>query len=245
MLKRATGFFGGFFVFYSTAFCAVDTSGLKLSAYAGLANTAIGSGHFTLLGNETETLVPSNHYSSKATWGLGAAYRYVFQPKRAISRYFHDALLGLDLFYLSAAQNGSTVDYGQSNFAYQLGFQSTRLMVDTEWTFHPVLPWLYPFVEGGIGFTANGTNYLDNPNADVPWGVGQNMPHNMAYQFAYNVGGGLKIPLPHQLEFSLRYLYAGLGDAKTNASTASLSTTSAISTHVYSQTVLAGLSLLL
>ena len=54
------------------------------------------------------------------------------------------------------------------------------------------------------------------------------MPNNQIFQLAYNVGGGLKIPLTNTVALSLRYLYAGLGYTRTNASTASLPTTSGI-----------------
>lgn len=223
----------------SLVFAVVDTSGFKLSIYGGIADTRMDDGDYTLKGNQVESLAPEDDSSLNFVWGLGLAYRFVF------SNYLHDVSIGLDMFHLTRSQTGDLLDYKiLDNSTYQLEFESTRLMADSEWTFHPIGSWLYPFIEAGIGFTANTTNYENTPDSNAAWEVGQSMPDNTIYQFAYNVGGGIKIVLSHKIELSFRYLYAGLGSATTDESTASLPTTAGIDTPVHSQTWLAGLSLL-
>lgn len=223
----------------SVVFAVVDASGFQLSLYGGVADTSISDSHYTLEGNQIEVLAPEDDNSVNFAWGLGLAYRFVFL------NFLHDISIGLDMFHFMSSQTGDVLDYGMlDNSTYHLGFKSTRLMADSEWTFHPVGQWLYPFIEAGIGFTANTTHYENTPDSQAAWEVGQNMPDNTIYQFAYNVGGGLKIPLSHRIELSFRYLYAGLGSAVTDATTAFLPTTAGIDTPVHSQTWLIGLSLL-
>lgn len=220
-------------------FASVDTSGFKLSIYGGVADTSIDDGDYTLVGNQTEALAPDEKNSLNFVWGLGLAYRFVF------SKYLHDISIGLDMFHFNSSQKGDLLDYGLfDNSTYQLEFESTRLMVDSEWTFHPIHSWLYPFVEAGIGFTANTTNYESTPDSNAAWEVGQSMSDNTIYQFAYNIGAGLKILLTPKIELSFRYLYAGLGSATTEESSASLPTIAGINTPVHSQAWLIGLSLL-
>lgn len=224
-----------------TTVCAnMDSSGFQLSAYGGLAVTDINNSSYTLLGNQVEVLAPTNANSYDFAWGFGAAYRLL------VSKFLHDISVGLDMFYLPDSQDGDVLSYGMfDNSTYQLKFRSIRLMADSDWTFRPIYSRFYPFISVGIGFTANTMSFNSSPEPDATWEVGQSMSNNQIFQFAYNVGGGIKVPLTNKVALSLRYLYAGLGSARTDASTASLPTTAGINTPVASQNVLVGLSYLL
>lgn len=220
----------------ATVFADVATSGFQLSVYSGIAYTNIDASSYTLQGNQIEELDPTDN-SFNFAWGIGIAYHYI------LPKYLHDISIGFDMFRLTSVQKGDVLDYGTlNNSTYKLKFESRRLMANSELTFYPIGQWLYPFIEIGIGFTVNNTDYDNTPDPNAAWEVGQSMSSNNNFQFAYNLGGGLKIVLPHKMQLSFRYLYAGLGSAVTEESTASLSTIKGIDTPVHSQTWLAGLS---
>jgi len=221
-------------------FADVNTSGVQLSAYGGVADTSLDSSNYMLFGDQLEVLSPTNSGTSNFAWGFGAAYRFL------LPSYLHDVSVGLDLLHLPSTQTGDLLDYGTLDYStYRLTFKSTRLMADSEWTFHSIGPRLYPFLEAGIGFSANTINYSTTPDSDAAWEVAQKMTSNTVFQLAYNVGGGVKFALSDRVGLSFRYLYAGLGSAKTNTRTALLSTTAGIDTSAHSGTWLAGLTYLL
>jgi len=224
----------------TAVFADVNTSGFQLSAYGGIADTNLDASNYMLAGEQLEVLSPTSNGSSNFAWGFGAAYRFV------LPNYLDDVSFGLDLLHLPGTQKGDVSDYGTlNNSTYQLTFKSTRLMADSEWTFHSIGRRLYPFIEAGIGFSANNINYFTAPDSDAAWEVGQTMTGNTIFQLAYNAGGGVKIALSDRARLSFRYLYAGLGSARTNKNTALLSTTTGIDTSAHSGTWLAGLSYLL
>lgn len=221
----------------------IDHAGFQISGYAGVAGTTIHPG--TLQGfNETDSLHPNkNHQQEDFTWGFGAAYR--FMPPAVTRNLLHDISLGLDFMYFQTNQKGYTWLYEQpayNNYTYQLPIDSLRLLVDSEWSFHSLLrPYLFPFIEGGIGFARNTASYNDSPLIANTEGLSINS--NAQYQFSYTVGGGVKILLPFNTELSVRYLYADLGNA-TTSSNASVPLAAPITIPLSTQTWLAGLTYL-
>lgn len=221
-----------------------DRSGMQLSGYAGATQISINPS--TLQGfNETDSLHPNDgHYQqTDVTWGFGTAYRFVLPnfPRNII----HDMSAGLDFLYFQTTQKGQTWLFEQplyNNYTYQLPISSLRLMADSEWTFRSLLrPYLFPFIEGGIGFARNTASYADSPL--IPDTTGLTIYTDVQYQFAYTAGAGIKFLLPCNGQLSVRYLYADLGNA-TTSSNASVSLAAPITIRLTTQTWLAGLTYL-
>jgi len=228
-----------------TAWANVDTSGYQFSAYAGRQNQIINPGSYTLIGDETEQLVPYHARTSDFTWGIGTAYRFLTPNHQNILRFTHDISLGLDVFYFQANQSGSVLDYGEfSDFNYRSKVQSLRFMGNVEWTFLPVFSKaIYPFLEGGAGLASNTNYYSDAPNATSSFGVGNTFSRHNIDQFAYDLGAGIKWTPTENIEVSLRYLYSSLGWVRSGNS-ASLPVSSGYSYRLNTQSLLLGLSYL-
>lgn len=230
--------------FGSPAYSHFERSGLQASAYAGAAQTAIYPGLLQGL-SETDLLHPNygDHEEVDFTWGFGAAYRFLLPTSK--QTILHDISAGLDFWYYNTSQAGQTWLFEQpiySNYNYQLPITSLRLLADSEWTFRSLLlPYLFPFIEGGIGFARNTASYSDTPLLANTSSL--SIASNTQYQFSYTVGGGVKILLPADLAISLRYLYADLGNA-TTSTTADVVLAAPITIRLTTQTWLAGVSYL-
>lgn len=195
----------------------MNFSGPQISVYGGFTNTKISPSNLQFFG-ETDSLVPSPNqkHQTDFNWGFGAAYRWVM-PQYPQFNLLHDVSLGLDFYYFFSKQHGEVWQFQQSmfnNYMYQLPIHSARLLVDTEWTLHPIGTRLFPFIEGGIGFAANTINYSNAPLPGITGGFWLNSS-NTQYQFSYTVGLGAKFLIIPQMTLSIRYLYADLGYAVT------------------------------
>lgn len=227
----------------STAFGNINNSGLQVSIYVGATETAISPGDLQFSG-ENDSLIPNHLNVWGVSWGLGLAYRFV-QPSCAPYNLLHDITLGLDYFYLQGQQNGQVWQFenpSMYNFNYTLPLHSSRLLVDSEWTFHPIGTRTFPFIEGGMGFTANRTNYYDAPVPGLT-GTSTIINKNTKYQFTYTVGGGFKFLIIPSLEASLRYLFSDLGHG-TTATTGSTTLVAPVRTALTTQSILFGLTYL-
>lgn len=216
----------------------------QVSAYVGAAETTINAG--TLQGfGETDSLNPKNprHQQTNVTWGFGTAYR--LPPATFALQLLQEISIGPDFMYFQTNQKGDTWLFEQSiynNYNYQLPITSLRLLADTEWTFQPLLrSYLFPFIEGGIGFARNTARYEDYPLIANTSGL--SIDSHTQYQFSYTVGGGVKWLLPYHTELSFRYLYADLGNATTSTH-ASVTLAAPITIRLTTQTWLAGLTYL-
>jgi opacity protein-like surface antigen len=221
-----------------------DTSGWSLSAYGGVQQLNLDPSSFTLAGNQVEALEPTHHRINNFTGGLGLAYRFVPITPSSIFRFAHDISIGMDVFYFEAIQHGDTLDYRIfNNFNYRLNVQSVRFMANGEWTFPGIGGLLFPFLEGGIGIASNTASYKDTPNANASTTVGINIAKGSSTQFAYDVGGGIKVPLGKNIQASFRYLYSYLGSATTSKN-ANLPVSSGVSVSLAPQMWLLGISYL-
>ena len=120
-------------------------------------------------------------------------------------------------------------------------------MFDAELALRPLILGIMPFGEVGIGASHNILNFQNRPRPDIGADGGNyNLAENGSNCFAYEVGGGFRIPLNAHYLASARYLYVDSGSAKTgiadNETGVMLATP--IRTHVHSQSVLFGLSYL-
>lgn len=196
----------------------IDTSGFELSLYTGATNPSINPGELKA-SNETDSLHPNGRQHSDFTWGLGGAYRYRLPafPENRLLNTLQAISLGLDLLSFQSVQKGYDWLFDQpayANYYYTLPITSTRLMIDSQLTFHPIGgQYFYPFIEGGVGVVRNTANYYDSPL--VSGTTGLTIASYTQNQFAYTYGGGIKILLPKNLMLSIAYLYANLGNAST------------------------------
>ncbi len=223
----------------SVAGMSDDHSGFKASLYGGTSNTSVNAGNLQGFA-ETDSLNPNSHSQYDFTWGFGTAYRFMLPDN--MQKVLHDVSIGLDLMYLKDTQKGYVWLFQQpayNNYYYHLSVTSLRLMADVELTLHPIGQYIFPFIEGGIGAARNTASYYDSPL--LPGTTGLTIGSQSQIQFAYTVGGGIKIPLLHGSELSLRYLYVDLGNAKTSGA-ASVPLAAPVKMALTSQTWLIGLT---
>jgi len=201
---------------FVTAKADINSSGLQMSVYAGVAKSRVHAGTLNLVG-ETDYLHSQNSagQQNNFTWGIGAAYRFVLPQAYVL----HDISAGLDFYYFKTTQRGTTWQSNnpeQINYLYKLPVRSARLMLDSEWTFHPLIKQrLFPFIEAGVGVAANSMSYKDTPVEGLIGDGNTELYGHSTYQFAYAAGVGTKVLLTPYLNLSLRYLYSNLGNAYT------------------------------
>ncbi|AHE65615.1 outer membrane protein [Legionella oakridgensis] len=206
-------------VFAPSVLAGMEISGPQANLYAGATNSQVNPGRLFLI-NEIDSLHPSRNDNRHTdfSWGGGVAYRFVLPSSN--QHVLHDIAAGLDLFYFKTTQNGHVWQYQHAdfnNYNYHLPIKSLRFMVNSEWTAHPLGRRLFPFAVAGFGYARNTASYQDYPLADVG-GTGVHLDSRAHYQFAYNLGAGLKLLLTQNMDISFRYLYTKLGDAVTAAS---------------------------
>ncbi|WP_133128105.1 outer membrane protein [Legionella nagasakiensis] len=226
----------------TSVWAGMESSGPQANLYVGATNSQVNPGKLYLI-EEVDSLHPAGDRHTDFTWGLGLGYRFVLPP--STQSILHDISAGLDLFYFKTTQNGSVWQYQHpdfNNYRYQLPIKSLRFMVNSEWTAHPLGARLFPFAVAGFGYARNTASYQDYPLADVG-GTGVHLDSRVHYQFAYNLGAGLKLLLTQNMDISFRYLYTKLGDAVT-ASSGNVSVEAPLKVPLSTQAWLFGLSYL-
>lgn len=193
---------------------------IDLTVYGGGVNVETSESKVFFSRQETDLLVGNDNHSNQFTSGVGLAYTYYLRlPADSIDTYPIDSFsLGLDLYNFSATREGVDLLFGLPNFAnytYDMDLRSTRLMLDLQLNSQPFWMGLIAFVEAGAGATRNTVNYHETPLPGIT-GTGLQLKGNTNYQFAYDLGGGLKLPLTNYLLLSARYLYSNLGNAESS-----------------------------
>lgn len=208
----------------------LPTSGLVLNLYGGGANLHGKLGDevfppvFPGVPPQTNTL----HGSSSLfdfTGGGGLAYDFVMPAAASGQNDYaiRDISLGINAYYVGGHDfNGEVYRFGlpQFNFDnYDLNLQSTRVMIDSEWDFHPIGQHVIPFIMGGIGDAINNMSYKETPiSANQNPGGQLSLDSHITHNFAYELGLGVKVALTPDSLLSLRYLYSDLGSAQVDSS---------------------------
>lgn len=153
------------------------------------------------------------------TWGLGAKYRFMLD-KTPIQNYFFSSIgVGLNAFQIiDFNQTGNVLQFNLpefENYTYALKLQNNRIMADFDLDFQPIKRYFIPFFEGGIGAARTVVSYSSTPIYPVIDPI-FTLPNQASWNFAYQVGAGVKYAAKTHLVFSLGYLYANMG--KVNSS---------------------------
>lgn len=228
--------------------CAdANTSGFQVNAYLGGTTTVTSPGNLNLFG-ETDSLMPNQRQQTDFTWGLGGAYRFLAADLPSKLNLLHDITLGIDYFYFQSNPEGNVWQFQQptyDNYRYTMPVTSSRFMLDSEWTMNSFGPYISPFIEGGIGMAFNTLSYSDTPMLPDYYGS-ESVGKHSQQQFAYTVGGGIKVSVPQikNTILSLRYLYANLGSAATSQA-AAIPVSTPVTASLTTQTWVFGLSYLL
>lgn len=172
---------------------------------------------------ETDTLRNNNSFNSSFAPGFGVAYDFITAPYTVFKgvSILHDVSIGINAYYLNANNGGDVYLFGypqmDSYMNYNANISSWRLMLDSEWDFHPIWRQLMPFAEVGIGTAINTTNFKETPDAGFSALNSLNLPNSTRANFAYDLGVGLKMPIFTHTQASLRYLYSNMGSAQTTS----------------------------
>ena len=223
----------------------INSSGYQLSGYLGATASTIDN---SALYNQYIVSVPQSPHNQRTdvTWGAGLAYRFLVPPATTSANVLHDLSLGWDLYTFQTGQEGPNwlTQFPRFNeYTYSTTITSLRFIVDSEWTFKPLFHYIFPFVEGGLGFSSNtlGYNASYAPQTDAEYNI---LNKGSQYAFAYTAGAGIKVLLNPKLQLSLRYLYTNLGRAVITQAV-HLPLPAPLSMSLYTQSALVGLTYLL
>lgn len=206
------------------------TSGFQVSVAAGAANLHSSVGNevfpavFPGVPAQTNTLHGSSH-NTEFTGGAGVAYDFVMPAAAKGQNHYvlRDIALGVNAYYVGGNDpSGEVYRYGlpQFNFDnYNVDLNSWRVMLDSEWDFHPIGQHVVPFVMAGVGDAINTMSYSESPISSSNDPGGQvSLSHHTKNNFAYEAGLGVKVLINDNSQISLRYLYANLGSAEADSS---------------------------
>lgn len=204
----------GTFVPLKDTQAAYNTSGAQINVYAGWSNTTTHKSNIVFNQYETDSLVGSDN-STNFTPGVGVSYDFVLNPNGG---FIHAVGLGVDFFNQNFDRTGQVYQYQLpqfNNYRYKADLNSAQLLLNGEVDLHPLWHGLTFFAEGGVGGAYNQVKYSETAQPGIIGGE-LNMPSNLTMNFAYDIGGGVKLPVSSNLELSFRYLYTNPGDAETN-----------------------------
>ena len=182
---------------------------------------------------------------------IGITYDKILEPSQNKPwNILQSISLGVNAYYNENSRNGSVYEYSLPNFnnsTYNMKIKSYRVMLDTEWTLHPLFFGIMPFVEGGIGGAQNTLSFQNIPRPNIGADGGNYyLSDHASSHFAYEVGAGLKMPVNNHFIVSARYLFADTGKAESGIfdSATGVLLASPVRTDVQSQSVFFGLSYL-
>lgn len=198
--------------------------GWQITGLAGIADLNTNFSNEVVVNGPSATITNTltGHTDSAAfAPGLGVAYNFVTAPYTQVgnSYWLQSVSLGINAYYLGASRDGLVnidADPAFQNNAYNADVNSFRIMLDSEFDFHPFYRFI-PFAELGIGDAVNWLNYSEStmPGSFVLPLVNANGSSN---NFAYELGGGVKLPVNQHSIFSLRYLYSNMGSVQADNS---------------------------
>jgi len=189
----------------------------------GVASLEGGDGYLGVTSSETDRLVPtnSNDWNTLAAQ-LGVGYAYYFHHYNPFSdqtQWFTAIEPQINGYYLGQSSiNGEVWRFGSPDFndmIYHMPIESYRLMLDGALTVVSRNQYSL-YAKGGIGNAWNNVGYSDADLNSIPC-ANQFLNLNTVTRssFAWEVGAGLLYEINNHFAFSLEYLYADLGTAKT------------------------------
>lgn len=207
--------------------------GWQINVLAGAAGLSANSGQY-LVPNVFSPSSPlptqlSGH-ADMASFapGLGIAYAFNMAPHSCVRPWntylLQSIALGVNAYYLGGSNSGETAIAPGVYFSdsipignYKTDLSSVRIMFDSELDFHPLWQRVLPFVQVGIGPAINSMSYhyTKQPGA-IPSVPSFNASATQT-NFAYEMGGGVKVDLMPHSQLSLRYLYSNMGDVSVSS----------------------------
>jgi opacity protein-like surface antigen len=242
---------------------APEISFAKITPLAsGMRVTVLAGGSSYSLDNRGQIFFPAQAFRTDSfeaqgnkinfASGLGMAYEKILDSnKDTLGNIFQSISIGVNAYYNDNSRNrGSVYEYSLADFnnaTYNMNVKSFRLMLDTEWSLHPLYFGIMPFVEAGVGGAQNTMNFQNIPRPNIGADGGNyKLSDNTQTQFAYELGAGLKIPLSSHFTVSACYLFVDKGKTESDLfdTETGVFLASPIKTNVQSQSVLFGLSYL-
>ncbi len=223
----------------------VNAGGGRLNSYNG------NKLEITSPVTQTGTLTNMSKGNNKFVGGVGIGYDFMVAPTAndANSPYLlRDISVIINAYYMQGDRDGNlnVTGYTQPTYRYNSTIKSGRLMADTEWNFHPIWPLVIPFAQGGIGVARNTMNLNTKPISGVTNLGRVSLDNHSQFQFAWEAGGGIKIPVNDHLQLSARYLYVGLGSVESGKADSNDGFTLAkpFTANLTSQEILGGISVI-
>ncbi|MFI4955610.1 MAG: outer membrane protein [Gammaproteobacteria bacterium] len=159
-------------------------------------------------------------------WGVDAKYRFKLHKPSAQHYIFDSIGAGIGVFQITSFdQTGNVLQFNMpefENYTYNLNLKTTRIMADFDVDFIGIQHFI-PFIEGGIGAASTTVSYDSEPIPPIS-GPDFTLHDKTSWNFAYQVGAGVKYVIDTHFILSLHYLYANMGkvDSSTSGSTTDL-----------------------
>lgn len=185
---------------------------LQLTGMLGIANMQQDNSSYNLTSNETHQLVQTDTQSWDA-WSLqlGAGFDVPLSDDR---KWLTKVTPQINYYILNNAQLDGEVyrfeDIDDNDAAYNMNFNSTRLMFDTALTIYELRKLSFYGIAGlGIAWTDLTLAlepYPDSHLEPLHFNSGEDSG------FAYEFGAGVTYELNDELDIALQYLYTGFSD---------------------------------
>lgn len=157
--------------------------------------------------------------ASSFSWGLSALYRFNLNETTGQNRFFESFAAGIAIYQITSFnQTGTVLQFGMpefQNYNYNLGLNNFRILADFDVALHPIKEVFTPFIEVGIGTAQTTVSYDSSPILPVESPV-FTLENETSWNFAYQIGPGIRYLITPNLQLSLRYLYAHMGTANSS-----------------------------
>lgn len=226
------------------AFASNHWKNIEISGAGGVSWLNTEDTHLKISAYETDKNTV-NSTSVDGAWKFGLGY-YLFDEALKHRSYFNHMLLELNVYQTSSTIKGEVWQYELpqfNNYDYKAPLKSTRLMLD----FKPsLITWgrFTPYLIVGVGAAWNKLSYNESSDdsGTSPSSALSLSDHTEA-QLAWDLGAGFNLTLTEQLNLSVEYIYAFMGDSEPGSYSDSgieISSPPVFSTQM--QTVLLGLN---
>lgn len=154
-----------------------------------------------------DTLIPESE-ERKLLYGLGAGYSWQWNR-----HWFSGLSFGMLTQYASSSPHGVVNEYSfpeADNYQYNYKTSSLAFLTDIEinvLTFSK----LSLFVSGGIGASRNCANNYEETPLVSPARISLGYANKCKFDFAYDLGTGLRVDLNKRLAFKVNYEYFDFG----------------------------------
>lgn len=179
----------------------------ELSIAGGANGASANNTHLVVSPYETDAVTIAS-VSSSPLWKIGAGYHF-FEDQLKHRTFLNDVYAELNLYHSSQVIKGSVLQYQlptYNNYTFSAPVSSTRLILDVKPTLFTVKQFsLYPIL--GFGIAWNDIAYHETAASGISQSSANSLGRNTNNNFAYDIGGGIKVRFSQHIFGVVEYLY--------------------------------------